>query len=322
MNGWFYTRWGNYSHAYIIYMSKKHACGHKSYSYLLTLYKNLQNLVFCLSILHIKQPDRHPSLASLYTLHAKWEHNGRTKLHRRHRKLDNNSFIAHFIKSRNTKPFQRLWSTIDANRLRDLAKTPPITTPRNINGNTLCTLKCASANAAALSRIDHGRGMYRVRDGRRKPRNTISSHIGAHTVTTTAYKAIATGSRATMDCSTLDTPATGPDDIWTRLMLMWESKFTSGNNRHPNATSQCHLPFNLNSNQPGGRGRNLPRHWWRIAIPARSSVMSVTRLYNAWPLCVNVSLLKPAAWAKNGTIQEPTSQNVAIHKNMTCFQKV
>uniref|UniRef100_A0A0A9FRM3 Uncharacterized protein n=1 Tax=Arundo donax TaxID=35708 RepID=A0A0A9FRM3_ARUDO len=64
-----------------------------------------------------------------------------------------------------------------------------------------------------------------------------------------------------MDCSTLDTPTTGPDDIGTRLMLMCDNKLTKGNNRHPNATSKCHLPFKLNSNHPGGSGRNLPRHW-------------------------------------------------------------
>lgn len=67
--------------------------------------------------------------------------------------------IAHFIKSKNTKPFHRLCNTIDANKLRDLAKTPPITTPRKTKGITLCALKCASAKAAALTRIDHGSGM-------------------------------------------------------------------------------------------------------------------------------------------------------------------
>jgi hypothetical protein len=52
-----------------------------------------------------------------------------------------NTSTAHFIKSKNTKPFYRLCSAIEANKLRDLAKTPPITTPRNTKGITLCALK-------------------------------------------------------------------------------------------------------------------------------------------------------------------------------------
>jgi len=58
--------------------------------------------------------------------------------------------------------------------------------------------------------------MYRVKEGSRNPLNTISSQMGAHTETTMAYIAIATGSRAIIDCSTLDTPIGAVGSTGTR----------------------------------------------------------------------------------------------------------
>ncbi|OVA01869.1 hypothetical protein BVC80_9079g3 [Macleaya cordata] len=190
-----------------------------------------------------------------------------------------------------------------------------------MSGSILCALKCASANATELTRIEHQTGMYLVNEGRRNPRKTISSQTGAHTDTTMAYRAIATGSRATIDCSTLET-ATGAEDKWgNKLRLTWDSRLTSGNIRHPRPTSNCQFPLRLNLNQSEGRGRNLARQRWRIAIPARPSATSVKRLYRAWPLYVRDSLLKPDAWAKNGIIQDPTNQKEAIQRSITCSSK-
>lgn len=90
----------------------------------------------------------------------------------------------YFIKSINTKAFQRLCKSIDVNRFRDLAKTAPSTIPRNTSGSILCTLKCAKANATELTKIEHHTGIYLVNEGRRKPRKTISSQTGAQTETT------------------------------------------------------------------------------------------------------------------------------------------
>lgn len=169
----------------------------------------------------------------------------------------------------------------------------PITTPRNISGSILCTLKCARANATELTRIEHHTGMYLVKDGRRKPRKTISSHTGAHTETTSAYSPIATGSRAMIDCSTLES-VTGVDGRrGNRSRLNCESRLTRGNMRHPIATSASQFPLRLNLNQSDGRGENRERQRWRIAIPARPSATSVKRLYSACPLYVRDSLLKP-----------------------------
>lgn len=111
---------------------------------------------------------------------------------------------SHFIRSKNTNAFQRLCNNMEGTRFLDRAKRAPITTPRSISGSILCTLKCARAKTTELARIEHHTGMYFVKEGRRKPRKTISSHIGAHTETTTTYNPIATGSRAKIDCSTLD----------------------------------------------------------------------------------------------------------------------
>lgn len=57
-----------------------------------------------------------------------------------------------------------------------------------------------------------------------------------------------------------------------------------------------------------------------MAIPAKPSARSVRRLYRAWPRSVNELLLKPAAWATNGTIQDPTNQNDKIQRSMTCIE--
>ncbi|CAA6665929.1 unnamed protein product [Spirodela intermedia] len=135
----------------------------------------------------------------------------------------------HLIRSKKTNPFHRLCNSIEGRRFLVLAKT----------GSSLCTLKCARANATALRRMDQRKDMYLVREGRRKPLNTISSHTGAQTETTTAYRAIATGSRANIDCSTLETP-TGEDDTMG----------TSGNMTHPRTTSSCQFPLRLKRNQP------------------------------------------------------------------------
>ncbi|KAL5727182.1 hypothetical protein ACHQM5_000406 [Ranunculus cassubicifolius] len=126
--------------------------------------------------------------------------------------------------------------------------------------------------------------MYFVNEGRRNPRKTISSHIGAHTATTMAYKAIATGSLATIDCSTLEV-----------VMGEEDRRLTRGNMRHPNPTSNSQFPLKLKWNQSDGRGRNLERQRRSIAIPAKPSATSVKRLYMACPLNVRVSLLNPVA---------------------------
>lgn len=226
---------------------------------------------------------------------------------------------SYLIKSKKTKPFQRLCKSIEGNRFLDLANTTPITTPRNISGSILCTLKCARAKATELTSIAHHTGMYLVKEGSKKPRKTISSHTGAQTETTIAYNAIATGSRAIIDCSTLEM-VTGADGIrGNRLRLNCESRLTRGNMRHPNATSSCQFPFKLNLNQSDGRGWNRDRHRCRIAIPASPSVTSVTRLNKACPLKVRDSLLKPATWAANGITQEPINQNAATHRSITCI---
>jgi len=226
---------------------------------------------------------------------------------------------SYFIKSKNTKPFQRLWRSIDGNKFRDLVNITPITTPRKISGSILCTLKCASAKATELTNIAHQTGMYLVKDGRRKPRKTISSHTGAHTETTIAYSAIATGSRAAIDCSTLERVTGVEGRIGNRLRLNCESRLTSGNMRHPRATSNTQFPFSLNLNQSDERGRNRDRQRWRIAIPARPSVTSVTRLNKAWPLNVRDSLLKPAMCAAKGITQDPMNQNETTQRSITCI---
>ncbi|KAF5197768.1 hypothetical protein FRX31_012645 [Thalictrum thalictroides] len=221
----------------------------------------------------------------------------------------------------NTNPFQRLCKSIDAKRFLDLVKTAPITIPRKMSGSILCALKCARANTTELTRIEHQTGMYLVKEGSRNPRNTISSHIGAHIATTIAYSTIATGSLATIDCSTLET-VIGEDCRWgTRLRLTCDNRLTRGNMRHPRPTSNCQFPLRLNLNQSAGRVWNLERQRWRMAIPAKPSATSVNRLYRAWPLYVRDSLLNPAAWAKNGTIQDPTNQKEAIQSSITCNHK-
>lgn len=163
--------------------------------------------------------------------------------------------LGYFIRSKNTKPFQRLCKSIDGNRFLDRANIAPITSPRKTSGSILCTLKCAKAKTTELTNIAHHTGMYFVNEGSKKPLKTISSHTGAHTETTIAYSAIATGSRARIDCSTLDI-VTGVDGkSGSRLRLNCESRLTRGNMRHPSTTSNCHVPFKLNLNQSGGRGR-------------------------------------------------------------------
>lgn len=145
------------------------------------------------------------------------------------------------MRSKKTNPFHRLCKSIEASKFLVRAYTTPITTPRNTNGNSRCVLKCASANATALATMDHETGMYFVKEGRRKPRNTISSQIGAHMETTTAYRAIATGSRATIDCSTLESAGRRG----TMLMLICDKKFTTGKKRHPRNTSKYQVPLKL-----------------------------------------------------------------------------
>lgn len=92
----------------------------------------------------------------------------------------------YFMRSKNTKAFQRLCNNIDGRRFLVLANTVPITTPSSIRGSILCILKCARAKATELTKIEHHTGIYFVSDGRRNPRNTISSQMGAQTDTTTA----------------------------------------------------------------------------------------------------------------------------------------
>lgn len=227
--------------------------------------------------------------------------------------------ISYFIKSRKTKPFQRLCKSMDGNRFLDRVNTAPITTPRKMSGSILCTLKCAIAKKTELTNIAHHTGMYLVKEGRRKPLNTISSQTGAQTDTTIAYRAIATGSRANIDCSTLDRVTGVEGKRGSRLRLNCESRLTRGNIRHPRITSNCQFPFKLNLNQSWGRGRNRHKLRWRITIPATPSVTSVTRLNNACPLNVRDSRLKPAMWAANGTIQDPINQNAITQRSITCI---
>lgn len=155
----------------------------------------------------------------------------------------------HFIKSKNTKPFHRLCKRIEGSRFLDLAYIIPITTPRNTRGNILWTLKCARAKATELTRMEEETGMYLVREGRRKPLNTTSSHMGAHTTNTRAYSDMATGSLARMDCSTLERVTGVEGKMGRRLRFSWESRFTRGNMKHPRMRSRCQLPFMLNLNQ-------------------------------------------------------------------------
>lgn len=226
---------------------------------------------------------------------------------------------SYFIKSRNTKLFQRLCKSIDGNRFLDRAKTAPITTPRKISGSILCMLKCAKAKTTELTSIAHHTGMYFVKEGRRKPLKTISSHTGAQTDTTITYSAIATRSHANTDCSTLDRVTGVEGKIGKSLRLKCESPFTRGNIRHPRTTSMYQLPFKLNLNQSGGRGRNRDKQRRRIIIPARPSVISVNKLNKACPLSVSDSLLRPVKWAANGTIEEPMKQNAATQSSITCI---
>jgi hypothetical protein len=92
----------------------------------------------------------------------------------------------YFMRSKNTKAFHKLCNNMDGRRFLDLAKTAPITTPRNTSGSILCILKCAKAKTTELTKIEHHTGMYFVKEGRRNPRKTISSQMGAQTETTTA----------------------------------------------------------------------------------------------------------------------------------------
>lgn len=143
---------------------------------------------------------------------------------------------------------------MDGNRFLDRAKTTPITIPKKISGNILRTLKCARAKATELTSIAHQTGMYLVNEGSRKPRKTISSHTGAQIETTIAYSAMATGSLAKIDCSTLER-VTGVDGIrGNKLRLNCDNRLMAGNMRHPSITSKSHFPLKLNLNQSDGRG--------------------------------------------------------------------
>ena len=226
---------------------------------------------------------------------------------------------SYFIKSKKTKPFQRLCNSIDGSKFLDRVYITPITIPRNIRGSILCMLKCARAKAIELTSIAHHTGMYLVREGSRKPRKTISSHTGAQTDTTVAYNSIATGSLALIDCSTLERVTGVEGKRGRRSRLNCESRLTSGNMRHPIMTSNCQFPFRLNLNQSGGRGRNRERQRRRIATPASPSVTSVTRLNSACPLNVKDSLLKPVMWAAKGIIQDPINQNAVVQRSITCI---
>jgi hypothetical protein len=154
---------------------------------------------------------------------------------------------------------------MDASKFLDLAKTLPIKIPRNTNGRTLCTLKCANENATALMKIAQDTDMYRVKDGNKKPLNNTSSQIGAQTVTTRAYKPTAIGSFATIDCSTLDTPICTAGRAGTRIRFTLDKMLTNGKRRQPSAMSSSQLSLRdefslkLNLNQPEGRGLNLER---------------------------------------------------------------
>uniref|UniRef100_M1AW49 Prenyl-dependent CAAX protease n=1 Tax=Solanum tuberosum TaxID=4113 RepID=M1AW49_SOLTU len=148
---------------------------------------------------------------------------------------------------------------MDGNKFLERPYITPITTPRKISGNILCTLKCAKAKAIELIRIEHHTGMYFVNEGRRNPLNTISSQRGAHTTSTNAYNAIATGSRANIDCSTLESVKGVEGRTGNRSRLNCDSRFTNGNMRHPRRTSNNQLPFRLNLNQSDGRGRKRDR---------------------------------------------------------------
>ncbi|KAJ0576788.1 hypothetical protein HanIR_Chr05g0228481 [Helianthus annuus] len=80
----------------------------------------------------------------------------------------------------------------------------------------------------------------------------------------------------------------------TKFKLTCERRLTNGNIKHPKPTSKCQFPLKLNLNQSDERGRKLERQSLRIAIPVTPSTMSVKRLYNACPLYVRYSFLKPA----------------------------
>lgn len=219
-------------------------------------------------------------------------------------------------RSKNTKPFHKLCKSIEASKLRDLTNTMPITKPKNVRGSIRCRLKCASANAIALTMIEPHTGKYLVREGNRKPRNMTSSQMGAQTETTTAYKSVAIGSLAIMDCSTcVELNGAGKG---RRSRFSCDRRFTSGNIKQPKQASTYHFPLHDTGNHWLARGWNRDRHLWRMPKPTVPSAMSVIRLYRAWPRYVRLCLLKPAAWAAIGIIHEPTNQNAANHKNITC----
>lgn len=182
----------------------------------------------------------------------------------------------HLKRSKNTKPFHKLCNSIEASKLRDLTNTMPMTNPRKVRGSMRWRLKCARANATALTMMEPHTGKYRVRDGRRKPRNMTSSQMGAHTETTTAYKRVAMGSLAMMDCSTSEELKGVGNGRMSRFSC--ERRFTSGNMRQPRQASTYHVPFHDTGNHSPGRGWNRDRHLYKIPSPTVPSAMSVTRL--------------------------------------------
>lgn len=60
----------------------------------------------------------------------------------------------HLKRSKNTKPFHKLCNSIEASKLRDLTNTMPMTKPRKVRGSMRWRLKCASANATALTMME------------------------------------------------------------------------------------------------------------------------------------------------------------------------
>ncbi|KAI4370264.1 hypothetical protein MLD38_018631 [Melastoma candidum] len=100
--------------------------------------------------------------------------------------LQMGSATYYLIKLVYTNAFHRLCNNMEGIRFLDRVKRTPITNPRKMSSSILCTLKCARANTTELTIMVHHTGMYLVREGRRKPRNTISSQTGAHIVTTMA----------------------------------------------------------------------------------------------------------------------------------------
>ena len=149
-----------------------------------------------------------------------------------------------------TNKFHKLCSRMAASKFLDRMKTIPIITPRKNSGNIRCDCPCTRAKVSAETPTEPHGGIYLVKEGNKNPRNRYSSHTGAKTDTTIAYKIMATGSLAPRDFSNM-VGNTGPGISRT---FNSDKKTTTGKLAHAKMASPYPGPFQDKGNQCLGSG--------------------------------------------------------------------